>query len=81
MREHGILRRLLLVYQEAVGRLGTDDAAALGVIGGAAALVRRFVEDYHEKLEENFVLPSLEKQGKLPELTGVIPRSTWPGAS
>jgi hemerythrin-like domain-containing protein len=72
MREHGVLRRILLVYQEAVGRLGTDDAAALGVIGGAAALVRRFVEEYHEKLEENFVLPSLEKQGKLAELTGVI---------
>jgi hemerythrin-like domain-containing protein len=72
MREHGVLRRILLVYQDAVGRLGTDDAAVVGVIGGAAALVRRFVEGYHEKLEEDFVLPTLEKKGKLVELAKVI---------
>jgi hemerythrin-like domain-containing protein len=72
MREHGVLRRILLVYQEAVGRFGTDDAAVAGVIGGAAALVRRFVEAYHEKLEEDFVLPALEKRGKLVELTKTI---------
>jgi hemerythrin-like domain-containing protein len=72
MREHGVLRRVLLVYQEAVGRFGTDDAAVAGVVGGAAALVRRFVEGYHEKLEEDFVLPTLEKNGKLVELAKVI---------
>jgi hemerythrin-like domain-containing protein len=72
MREHGILRRILLVYDEAVRRLTTDDAAAVGVIASAAALVRRFIEGYHEKLEEEFVLPTLEKAGKLVELTKVI---------
>jgi len=72
MREHGILRRILLVYDEAVRRLAADDAIAAGVVAGAAGLVRRFVEGYHEKLEEDFVLPKLEKSGKLVELAKVI---------
>jgi len=72
MREHGVLRRILLVYDEAARRLATDDAAAVGVVAGAAGIVRRFVEGYHEKLEEEFVLPKLEKAGKLVELAKVI---------
>jgi hemerythrin-like domain-containing protein len=72
MREHGVLRRILLVYDEAARRLATDDALVVGVIASAAGLVRRFVESYHEKLEEEFVLPKLEKAGKLVDLAKVI---------
>jgi len=61
MREHGVLRRILLVYEEATRRWATDDVAAAGVVAAAAGIVRRFVEGYHEKLEEEFVLPELEK--------------------
>ena len=41
-------------------------------MGGAANIVHRFVEGYHEKLEEQFVFPALEKAGKLIELTTVL---------
>jgi hemerythrin-like domain-containing protein len=34
--------------------------------------VRKFVEDYHEKLEENFIFPEFEKQKKLVELVKVL---------
>jgi len=71
MREHGVLRRILLVYDEAARRLPADDAV-VAVVGSAAAVVRRFVEAYHEKLEEEFVLPKLEKAGKLVELAKTI---------
>lgn len=72
MREHGVLRRILIVYEEAARRLATDDATALGVVASAAGVVRRFVEAYHEKLEEQFVLPKLERAGKLVELCKTI---------
>jgi hemerythrin-like domain-containing protein len=72
MREHGVLRRILLVYDEGARRLASDDAIAAGAVASAAAIVRRFVEGYHEKLEEEFVLPRLEKAGKLVELAKVI---------
>ncbi len=72
MREHGVLRRILIVYDEASRRLAGEDAAALGVVAAAANIVRHFVEGYHEKLEEQFVLPTLEKAGKLVELAKII---------
>ena len=34
--------------------------------------MHRFVEGYHEKLEEDFVFPKLEKAGKLVDLTQVL---------
>jgi len=72
MREHGVLRRILLVYEEAIRRLPSADAAMVDVIAGAANIVHRFVEGYHEKLEEDFVFPKLEKAGKLVDLTQLL---------
>jgi hemerythrin-like domain-containing protein len=75
MREHGVLRRILLVYEESIRRLAAGDAAGadvVDVIAAAANIVHRFVEGYHEKLEEDFVFPKLEKAGKLLDLTQVL---------
>jgi hemerythrin-like domain-containing protein len=63
MREHGILRRALLVYQETAIRLRQDAASVpLDALEKAANLFRVFGEDYHEKmLEEVYILPTLTK--------------------
>jgi len=37
-----------------------------------ATLVRKFVEDYHEKLEEKFIFPEFEKVKKLVDLVKVL---------
>jgi len=72
MREHGVLRRVMLVYDEAVRRLGAGEPAPLDVLAGGAALIRRVIEDYHEKLEEEFLFPRFEKAGKLTDLVAVL---------
>jgi hemerythrin-like domain-containing protein len=61
MREHGILRRALLVYQESAVRLRQDAASVPpDVLEKAANLFRG--EDYHErKLEEVFIFPTVKK--------------------
>ena len=38
----------------------------------AVRLVRTFIEDYHEKLEEDYIFPRFEKAGKLADLTAVL---------
>jgi hemerythrin-like domain-containing protein len=65
MREHGVLRRALLVYEEVSPRLARDpsgfDARPLNQ---AARLFRAFGEDYHErKLEEAHIFPVVKKAG------------------
>ena len=65
MREHGIVRRIAIVYRETAARLlaapADVDAMALGE---AAGLVRTFIEDYHEaRLEEQHVFPAVRQAG------------------
>jgi len=63
MREHGILRRVLLVYQESAVRLRQDAASVPpDALEKAAKLFQVFGEDYHEKkLEEVFIFPAVKK--------------------
>jgi hemerythrin-like domain-containing protein len=74
MQEHGILERILLVYDEASRRIVQSASVDLTVITGAAAIIRRFVEDYHEKLEEQFVFPRLQAAGREVDLVAVLLR-------
>jgi hemerythrin-like domain-containing protein len=65
MREHGVLRRTLIVYSELAARLqaggGDVDPAALA---DAARLFREFGEDYHERmLEERYIFPEVRRAG------------------
>lgn len=72
MREHGLLARILLVYDEVLRRLSSSQEIPADIVPSAAGIVRRFVEDYHEKLEEDFVFPCFEKAGKLVDLVAIL---------
>jgi hemerythrin-like domain-containing protein len=72
MREHGVLNRVLLVYEEGLRRLKARESVPPDVFRSAAALVRKFVEDYHGKLEENFIFPAFEKKQTLVDLVKVL---------
>ena len=70
MREHGIIRRALLVYRESANRLRQDPGSVPpDTLEKAANLVRVFAEDYHEKkIEEVFVFPIVKKSPGAPAL-------------
>jgi len=65
MREHGILRRALLIYSEAALRLRKNAAdVSPAALQKAANLFRTFGEEYHEKkLEEAFIFPRIKEKG------------------
>lgn len=67
MREHGVLRRALLVYAQAAGQLKRGQAIPADALHRAAELFRRFGEDYHERsLEERHVFPAVVAAGGEP---------------
>ena len=68
MREHGVLNRILLIYEEGLRRLVSQKEVSGEVFHACASLVRKFVEDYHEKLEEKFIFPEFEKRNRLVDL-------------
>jgi hemerythrin-like domain-containing protein len=71
MREHGVLRRVLLIYQEGMRRLALRDAPIVP-LAAASALIQRFIEGYHERLEEKFVFPRFANHSTLGPLTKTL---------
>jgi hemerythrin-like domain-containing protein len=65
MREHGILRRALLVYTETAMKLRSNPATVSPeALQKTAKLFRAFGEGYHEKkLEEAYIFPAVKKAG------------------
>lgn len=72
MREHGVLRRILLIYRDALHRLHHKQPLNPAVLVKSASIIRHFIEDYHEKLEENHLFPRFEKAGQLLELVTTL---------
>jgi hemerythrin-like domain-containing protein len=74
MQEHGVLERVLLVYEEAARRIDAGESFDPRVVASGASIVRRFVEDYHERNEERYVFPRLQHAGRDAELVAILLR-------
>lgn len=72
MREHGILRRILLIYGEVIARLDAKADLKREPIAQTAEIVRAFIEDYHECDEEEFLFPRFQKAAKHVDLVQIL---------
>src|SRR2546423_12663384 len=79
MKEHGVLNRCLLIYEEGIRRIRSKQDVPPEVFLHTAQLVRHFVEEYHEKNEENHIFPVFEKRRNLGDLGRTLTSSTKPG--
>lgn len=73
MREHGILHRILLIYRDALkylrGQKINNQVNIYSVIYNTAVIAQQFIENYHQKLEENYVFPKFKQN---PEYSALI---------
>src|SRR5207244_11803637 len=72
MGGHGGRRRIRLVYGEALRRMEANEDLPPEPLADSAKIIREFVEDYHEKLEEDFLFPRFKKANKLVDLVEVL---------
>jgi hemerythrin-like domain-containing protein len=72
MREHGVLKRLLLVWDESIRRIEGKLDFPVESLQDSAKLMRSFVEDYHEHIEEEFIFPKFRKANKLVRLVDTL---------
>jgi hemerythrin-like domain-containing protein len=72
MQEHGLLNRILLIYDHCRMQLISKAAFPMTAIASSAAIVRQFVEDYHEKQEENYLFPRFKKANQLTDLVTIL---------
>src|SRR5437016_4631768 len=62
MKEHGVLNRCLLIYEEGIRRLQAKEEVRPEVFRHTAELIKKFVEEYHEKNEEKYIFPVFERK-------------------
>jgi hemerythrin-like domain-containing protein len=72
MREHGVLDRVLLVYEAGLKKFDAKEDFDPAVLANAAQIVRDFIENYHEQSEEQAVFPRFKKAGKLVPLVDTL---------
>jgi hemerythrin-like domain-containing protein len=72
MQEHGVLNRILLVYDNCKIKLVNKESFPIEAIANAANIIRTFVEDYHEKQEENYLFPRFKKANQLTDLVDIL---------
>ncbi|HEY2407112.1 MAG TPA: hemerythrin domain-containing protein [Polyangiaceae bacterium] len=72
MREHGVLNRVLLIYEESVRRLDGSDELPSDALVSTIDLTRRFVEDYHARLEEEHLFPRFLQAHKHADLVTIL---------
>lgn len=72
MYEHGILSRILLIYEESLRRMGEGRDFPVDSLAAASKIVRNFVEDFHQELEEEFVFPRFRKERRFVETVNAL---------
>lgn len=72
MREHGILKRVMIAYDEIIRRIRAGHDFPPQAVTEGATIIRKFIEDYHEKLEEEHLFPRFRKANKLVDLVTVL---------
>ena len=79
MREHGILKRVLLAYDEIIRHLRSNRDFPPQAVTDGATIIRKFIEEYHEKLEEEHLFPRFRKAGKLVSLVDTLQKQHQAG--
>jgi len=69
MREHGLLNRVLLIYDHCRNFLTNKESFSPDLLNQSALIIRNFIENYHEPLEENYLFPRFKKANRL---TGLV---------
>lgn len=72
MTDHGLLKRILLIYRDCARRLTTDDILDPALLFHSAQIVHDYIEGFHEGIEEGYVFPALAHAGRLTDLVRTL---------
>jgi hemerythrin-like domain-containing protein len=81
MQEHGLLNRVLLIYDTCRMHLADKTTFPKDALGNAANIIRTFVEDYHEKQEEQYLFPRFRRANQLTDLVNILLQQHQAGRS
>ncbi|MGE5556966.1 MAG: hemerythrin domain-containing protein [Caulobacteraceae bacterium] len=72
MREHGLLHRLLLVYENLIEKSMEKGSVDVLNLNKAAITIKDYIHDHHEREEEDFLFPRFRDAGYLVDLVETL---------
>jgi hemerythrin-like domain-containing protein len=72
MREHGVLNRIVMIYDNIRARLVNKEEFRFEALTNSANIIRSFIEDYHELMEEKYIFPRFVNANKLVDLVQIL---------
>lgn len=79
-RHHGAIYRAVAVLEEIRGGMNARMDLPPEMIGGTVEIIRTFVMDIHQQMEEKYIFPVFDAQGKMSGLVGVLREQHAAGA-
>jgi hemerythrin-like domain-containing protein len=71
-RQHGVICRAVAILEEIKGGMDAWMDLPPETIGGTVEIVRLFVIEHHQHMEEKHIFPVFEAAGKMSNLVGVL---------
>lgn len=65
MREHALLSRVMIIYDHCNNQISNNEPLDRESLANAALIIKEYIEDYHEKLEEKYLFPLIVNANKL----------------
>ena len=72
MREHGVLDRVLLCYEAALAKFSASEDFDPALVTQSAEIIRDFINNYHERSEEDYVFPRFRNAGQLTSMVEIL---------
>jgi hemerythrin-like domain-containing protein len=71
-RDHGLMRRILFIYEEVIRRCCPTEDLPTELIRQAAENYRKLANDFHQKLEDEFLFSPMAQAGNSVDLIDVL---------
>ena len=72
MKEHGVIERIMLIYQRMIEKAITGQEVDVSVIDRASKMVNEYVSKHHERDEEKYVFPKFREANYIVDLVDTL---------
>ncbi len=72
MKEHGVIERIMLIYQRMIEKAITGQEVDVSVINRASKMVNEYVSKHHEHDEEEYVFPKFREANYIVDLVDTL---------
>lgn len=72
MKEHGLVERILIMYQRLIDRAAGSQEVDISVIKISAKMIYNYVNNHHERNEERYVFPRFREADYIMDMVNVL---------